>query len=164
MLTRRFAAVLAVGLVLGVGIVSPAVVQAASPLLELVGVDGSRTLELTSDDLAAMPQTTVVTQTDFSDGTVTFTGPLARDVLAKFGLDSLQTVRFTAANDYYVDIPTDDFRTYDVILAMTADGKPLSRRDKGPLWLIYPISDHAELSDPSYLRRLIWQVVRIEGL
>ena len=29
---------------------------------------------------------------------------------------------------------------------------------------MYPISDHDELSDPIYLRRLIWQVVRIEGL
>ena len=55
------------------------------------------------------------------------------------------TVRFIAANDYYVDIPTEDFADYDAILAMEADGKPLSRRDKGPLWLMYPISDHAEL-------------------
>ena len=47
---------------------------------------------------------------------------------------------------------------------MEADGKPLSRREKGPLWLMYPISDHAELRDPIYLRRLIWQVVRIESL
>ena len=50
-----------------------------------------------------------------------------------------------AANDYFVDIPTQDFRDYDAILAMEADGKQLSRRDKGPLWLMYPISDHAEL-------------------
>ena len=47
---------------------------------------------------------------------------------------------------------------------MEADGKPLSRRDKGPLWLMYPISDNAALRDPIYLRRLIWQVIRIEAL
>ena len=57
----------------------------------------------------------------------------------------LETVRFTAANDYFVDIPTSDFRDYDAILAMEADGETLSRREKGPLWLMYPISDHAEL-------------------
>ena len=73
-------------------------------------------------------------------------------------------MRFVAANDYYVDIPTSDFADYDAILAMEADGEPLSRREKGPLWLMYPISDHAELRDPIYLRRLIWQVVRIEAL
>jgi hypothetical protein len=45
---------------------------------------------------------------------------------------------------------------------MEADGKKLSRRDKGPLWLMYPISDNAELADPRYIHRLIWQVIRIE--
>ena len=63
-------------------------------------------------------------------------------------LDRLETVRFTAANDYFVDIPTSDFRDYDAILAMEADGKKLSRREKGPLWLMYPISDHPELQRP----------------
>ena len=47
---------------------------------------------------------------------------------------------------------------------MEADGKKLSRRDKGPLWLMYPISDHDELKDALYIHRLIWQVVRIESL
>jgi hypothetical protein len=106
----------------------------------------------------------VETENEFTDGIVAYRGPLVRDVLAKLGLDRLEQVRFVAANDYYVDIPTEDFRTYDVILAMEADGKPLSRREKGPLWLMYPISDYSELNDPIYLRRLIWQVVRIEAL
>ena len=73
-----------------------------------------------------------------------------------------ESVRFIAANDYFVEIPTEDFRRYDVILAMEADGAPLARRDKGPIWLMYPISDHEELGDPIYIHRLIWQVVRIE--
>jgi hypothetical protein len=123
----------------------------------------SKTIELSLEDLAALPQVTVVTENEFSDGKVAYRGPLARDVLAQVGLDHEQAVRFVAANDYFVDIPTGDFRDYDAILAMEADGKPLSRREKGPLWLMYPISDHAELNDPTYLGRLIWQVVRIEA-
>jgi hypothetical protein len=95
---------------------------------------------------------------------VAYRGPLVRDVLAQLGLDGLDFVRLVAANDYYVDIPTEDFRTYDAILAMEADGERLSRREKGPLWLMYPISDYPELRDPIYMRRLIWQVVRIEAL
>jgi len=106
----------------------------------------------------------VRTENEFSDGVVAYRGPLVRDVLAKLGLDRLQKVRFVAVNDYYVDIPTSDFTDYDAILALEADGKPLSRRDKGPLWLMYPISDNAALRDPIYLRRLIWQVIRIEAL
>jgi hypothetical protein len=135
--------------------------QAASPALELVRQ--AETVELSLDDLAAMPQVTVATENEFTDGKVAYRGPLVRDVLAQLQLDELENVRFVAANDYYVDIPTQDFLDYDVILAMSADGERLSRREKGPLWLMYPISDHAELESPLYLRRLIWQVVRIEA-
>ena len=132
--------------------------------LQLVGTDRSTTLDLSVEALGALPQTIVVTENEFTDGKVAYRGPLVRDVLAQLGLDHAETVRLVAANDYFVDIPTEDFRAYDAILAMEADGKRLSRRDKGPLWLMYPISDHAELEDPIYLRRLIWQVVRIEAL
>jgi hypothetical protein len=124
-------------------------------------VNGSEQLEYTTDELAAMPQTTILTENEFVDGQVSYRGPLVRDVLAEAGLDKLESVRFVAANDYYVDIPTQNFRDYDAILALEADGERLSRRDKGPIWLMYPISDHPELHDPTYSRRLIWQVVKI---
>ena len=132
--------------------------------LELIAADRSTTLELSLEALDSLPQTTVVTENEFANGKVAYRGPLVRDVLAQLGLDDVEQVRLIAANDYFVDIPTEDFRAYDAILAMEADGQKLSRRDKGPLWLMYPISDHAELNDPIYLRRLIWQVVRIEAL
>ena len=140
---------------------SPGVSAAGESALTLSR--GSKTIELTLEELAALPQVTLVTENEFTDRRVAYRGPLMRDVLAQFGLDHAEAVRLIAANDYFVDIPTGDFRTYDAILAMQADGKPLSRRDKGPLWLMYPISDHAELNDPVYFRRLIWQVVRIES-
>jgi hypothetical protein len=151
-------------------LVAAAAILASAPCV-LAGADAAltlshaaKTIEMSLDDLAALPQTTVVTENEFSDGKVAYRGPLVRDVLAQLGLDQEAEVRFTAANDYFVDIPTRDFKDYDAILAMEADGKPLSRREKGPLWLMYPISDHRELLDPVYLRRLIWQVVRIDPL
>jgi hypothetical protein len=128
------------------------------------GAGDAETLEFTLDELAALPQVTIVTENEFSDGPVTYKGPLVRDVLEHLALDQADTLRFIAANDYFVEIPTSDFRRFNVILAMEADGKKLSRREKGPLWLMYPISDHAELQDPLYIHRLIWQVVRIESL
>lgn len=132
--------------------------------LELVSADRAVVLDLTVDGLRAMPQTTIRTGNEFANGIVAYRGPRVRDVLERYGLGDAKTVRLVAANDYFVDIPTDDFRRYDAILALEADGKQLSRRDKGPIWLMYPISDHGELQDPVYLRRLIWQVVRIEAL
>lgn len=123
---------------------------------------GGEVIDLTLEDLAALPQVTIVTENEFSDGLVAYKGPLVRDVVDQLALMEFDSLRFVAANDYYVDIPTADFRDYDVIFATQADGAPLARREKGPLWLMYPISDHAELQDPIYIHRLIWQVVRVE--
>lgn len=148
------------GLVLAAPMVAA---EAATPALTLVGEDAAKAIDLSVDDLGAMPQVTIRTETEFSDGVISFRGPLAEDVLKSAGLDDLPTVRFTAANDYFVDIPTDDLRTYHAILAIEADGARLSRREKGPIWLMYPISDFPALQDPVYLRRLIWQVIRIEA-
>jgi hypothetical protein len=150
--------------VIGALVGVPAGVATGGPVLVLVGASPTETLEFSLDQLEVLPQVIINTENEFTDGMVAYRGPLVRDVLAQLGLDKLEQVRFVAANDYFVDIPTSDFREYDAILAMEADGKRLSRREKGPLWLMYPISDHAELQDPLYLRRLIWQVVRIEAL
>lgn len=128
------------------------------------GPGNAEILEFSLDDLRAMPQVTIVTENEFIDGKAAYRGPLVRDVLEQLALDRVDTIRLIAVNDYYVDIPTRDFLDYDAILALEVDGKPLSRRDKGPIWLMYPISDHAELREHVYVNRLIWQVYRIEAL
>jgi len=138
---------------------------AAQTVLTLSRGPGSvETLELTLDQLAVLPQVTIVTENAFADGMVSYRGPLVRDVIEQLALGEAEALRFTALNDFYVEIPTSDFRRYAVILALEADGKRLSRREKGPLWLMYPISDHRELRDPLYTERLIWQVVMIESI
>ena len=113
-------------------------------------------------DLLAMPQVTIRTKTEFTDGVVEFVGPLARDAVARINTGTATMVHLVAANEYAIDIPLSDFNNYDVILAMQANGERLSRRDKGPIWLMYPLDDHAELQDPSYNIRLIWQLTGME--
>lgn len=119
-------------------------------------------VRLTEADLLAMPQVTIRTRTEFTDGVVEFVGPLARDVVEKVGDGEATTLHAVAINDYTVDIPLEEVFEYDVILAMKADGRRLSRRGKGPIWIIYPLDDHAELSDPIYNQRLIWQLSELE--
>jgi len=128
------------------------------------GPDDQEVVELFAEDLAELRQVTIITENAFVDGKVAYRGPLVRDVIDRLGLGEADLLRFTAANDYSIEIPASDFRNYDTIFAMEADGQKLSRREKGPLWLMYPISDNEELRDPIYIHRLIWQVVRIEPL
>lgn len=117
--------------------------------------------ELSEVELLEFEQIIVETENEFVDGLAEFTGPRARDVLALLGEDGFDTVILVAANDYSVEVPLSDFDDYEVIFAMTQNGEKLSTRDKGPIWVIYPMSDHKELQDRVYNDRLIWQLVKV---
>ena len=107
--------------------------------------------------LAGLGATVVETSTDWTDGVKRFEGPLVRDVLDRVGASG-SVVMAIAINDYEVEISTSDFQRYPVILAMTMNDKPLSRRDKGPLWIVYPRDDHPELATPEVNARWVWQL------
>ena len=107
--------------------------------------------------LEAMPFTTVETMTPWTDAVARFEGPLARDLLKRVGARGGRLLA-TAINDYAVEIPIEDFESYQVILAMKMDGKTLRTRNKGPLWIIYPWSDQPGLRNETGYSRSIWQV------
>ncbi len=107
--------------------------------------------------LEALETVSLNTTTAWTEGTVTFEGPLVRDVLALVGADG-EVVTATALNDYAVDIPFSDFQDYDVLLALEMDGAPMSVRDKGPIWIVYPRDEYAELQTVEYNARWIWQL------
>lgn len=130
--------------------------------LEVSPVSGGTSMVLSLDDLRDLGETELRTGNEFVDGERLFRGPLVRDVLRHAGADNATLVRLTAANDYQVEIAAEEFMKYEVILALSMDGVPLSMRDKGPIWVIYPISSHAELQDPVFNNRLIWQLVKLE--
>ncbi len=118
-------------------------------------------IELTEAALKALPQVVINTDNEFVDQMTAFEGPLGRDVLALAGGGGSMVV-LTAVNDYAVEIPIEDFMKYDVVFAFSADGEKFSRRDKGPIWVVYPMSDNPELQDPVFNARLIWQLVKVE--
>jgi len=130
--------------------------------LTVVSTATSAETTFTLDDLLAMDQVEVDTENEFVDGRKIFSGPLVRAVLERIGGQNSERVRLTAANDYQVEVPTHEFFDYDAILSLSVDGVPHSKREKGPIWVIYPMSDFAELRDPVYNSRLIWQLVKME--
>lgn len=123
---------------------------------------GPREIALTEADLLALPQVGIRTSNEFVTGRPLFEGPLARDVIALIGRGSATRALMIAANDFTVEIDLSEFDRYDVIFALRQDGRPLSRRDKGPIWVIYPMDDHPELQDPKFNNRLVWQLIRVE--
>ncbi|OWQ93885.1 hypothetical protein CDN99_00550 [Roseateles aquatilis] len=111
--------------------------------------------------LERLPQISFSTQTPWYPGTRKFTGPLLRDVLAAAGAQG-QTIEARALNDYRVSIPFADSRQYDVIVARLMDDKPMTVREKGPLFLIYPFDRHAELRTSVHYGRSAWQLTSLE--
>jgi hypothetical protein len=47
-------------------------------------------------------------------------------------------------------------------LATLADGKPMSVREKGPVWMLFPYDDVAAYRTEQTYARSIWQLNRIE--
>lgn len=111
--------------------------------------------------LEALPRTNLATSTVVTDGTRHFQGFLMRDLLEEVGTSG-ESVTASALNDYVIEIPVEDFHRFDVLVADTMDGKRLTRRDKGPLWIVYPRDDHPELQDIRYDYRWVWQLERLE--
>ncbi len=89
-------------------------------------------------------------------------GVLLRDLLGAYGLKS-QEIKALAINDYWAVLPKEDGDKYAVLLAEKQDGKVLTLRNKGPLWIIYPLSDHPELNKELYHNRMVWQLTSIES-
>ena len=97
------------------------------------------------------------TWTPWTDGELEFEGVWARRLME--AVDARGTeVHATALNDYQNTIPLEDFDSYDVLLATRVNGQRMRVRDKGPLWIIYPWSDHPELDDFATREKSVWQL------
>ena len=112
-------------------------------------------------ELEALPQHQTRTSTAWTDGVSTFEGPLLCDVLKSVGAEGTM-LRAKAINDYAVDIPIEDCERYPVILALKRDGQALSRRDMGPIWIVYPRDDYPELQLETINARWVWQLIELE--
>lgn len=136
----------------------------AENILTVLGADGGELGGFTLETLDALEQSAYETDNAFVDAPSEFSGPLIRTVMADLGIDAAgySEVRLTAINEYAVNVPISDVVDYDVMLATRRDGDEMSVRDKGPIWIMYPISQHDELQDSIYSSRLIWQLESLQ--
>lgn len=133
----------------------------AQTLLTVTRGDSSVEYDLAA--LQALPQTQYATENAFIDGKSVYSGPLLRDILELSDLLDEDEVSIRAINDYEIDFPVADAMNYNVIVATQVNGALMSVREKGPLWLMYPLSDHPELVESIYKSRMIWQMVDISS-
>lgn len=114
--------------------------------------------------LERLPQQRIVAETPWYNKARSFSGPLLRAVLAAAGAAGGERARLVALNDYRIEMPLDDARKHDVIIARLLDDKPMSVREKGPLFVMYPFDREPQLRSSQYFSRCVWQLRTIELL
>lgn len=114
-------------------------------------------LVLDEQAFEALPVTTVQTETPWTEGMVSFEGVSLKALLDLAGATGT-IVHAVALNDYAVDVPVTDADNPNVIVAYRMNGERMRVRDKGPLWLIYPLSSEPSLQGEETHSKMIWQI------
>lgn len=100
-------------------------------------------------------------KTPWTEGETSFSGPLLRVILKEAGAEG-NKLQVRALNDYFAEVPVEDAQKLDTILATRQNGKVMSVREKGPLFLIYPFDKDPNLYNEKYFSRSVWQIKEIE--
>ena len=123
--------------------------------IENTNVDGEAHFD--REMLEALDRSTLVTTTIWTEGRVTFEGVSAERLFDTVGATGSEVVA-QALNDYSSIIPIDEFSEYSVLLALTMDGEPMTRRDKGPIWIVYPWDEFPDLINSDKVAHSVWQL------
>jgi hypothetical protein len=115
------------------------------------------------DLLTALPSETFETSTIWTDGVQEFRG-VSLDVLLEHVGATGDNLQLRALNDYRITIPASDAREGGPIVAYEQNGNPMSIRNKGPLWLVYPYDSTTDYQTEEIYARSIWQLIEIEVL
>lgn len=97
-------------------------------------------LQLTRNQLKALPAATLVTRHAQLGRTSTYQGVLLK-TLASAMHSSGRDLRVYASNGFVTTIPAQDYLNAPIMLAYAANGKPISILEKGPLTIVLPSAD-----------------------
>lgn len=136
-----------------------AVILTVTGSIERTNGDGTARFDLAM--LQAMDPVAIETTTIWTEGVQSFRGvPLSR-LLAALEAEG-EVIAASALNDYMVEIPLADAVEGGPILAFEQNGRLLSVRDKGPLWVVYPYDSVPQYQTETVYVRSIWQLARLE--
>lgn len=137
------------------------VILTVSGNVENTNVDDTAHFDL--EMLEALEKTTIETSTIWTEGVQVFEGVSLATLAAELGITG-ETLLASAINDYTVEVPLSDAVEDGPILAYRLNGKEMSVREKGPLWIVYPYDAKADFRTEVIYSRSIWQLDRIEAV
>jgi len=111
--------------------------------------------------LQALPVVEFETTTMWTEGVQKFQGVALKTLLDQVNVTSGLLIA-TAINDYRIEIPIAEISDSAPIIAYALNGAPMSVRDKGPLWVVYPYDSNPDFQTEVVFSRSIWQLNRLE--
>jgi hypothetical protein len=152
----------ALALVLAALIALPGAARAGDVLLTVTGAIASdKPATFDRDALSDLPRAQFTTSTVWTAGRIRFAGVRLRDLMDAVGAHGA-TLHAVGLNDYAIDLPMSDAAADGPIIAYEMNGKPMSVREKGPLWIVYPYDSDVRFRTEITYGRSVWQLVRIE--
>lgn len=128
--------------------------------LSVSGPTGEATY--TPAELEALGAMRMVTTTPWRPDETTFDGVLLSELLETHGLLDVSAIRVIAENDYAVTIPAEVWETWPVLVATRVNGEPHTRRERGPIQFVLPMSEDASAGEGPAVHYWVWMAARIE--
>ena len=60
------------------------------------------------------------------------------------------------------ELPVEDVRRYDVILALRRNGEYMPVQNRGPLFIVYNFDSDPELKNQKFYSRSVWHIAKLE--
>ena len=132
--------------------------SSSNTLLTVSGnIAGGGEIHFDREALEALATETVRTSTPWTEGVQEFQAIPLKALLAHVGAKG-SMLKAVALNDYAADVPIEDSIAAGGFIAIRQNGKPMSIRNKGPLWILFPYDADPKLTTDSYLNRSVWQL------
>lgn len=110
--------------------------------------------------LQALPARSFTTTTIWTEGPQAFVG-VSLDVLLDYLGVRAGSLQAQAINDYSVTIPVSVATPTGPMVAYLRNGEEMARRDKGPLWVVFPFDSSEAFRTETVYSMSIWQLDRI---
>lgn len=120
-------------------------------------------VDYTLSELRALPQVDITTSHFWVQRPHTYTGPVLKQLLDPlFEHTTIKTLTLGGLNGYSVAVDWAKVAPFDPILAWQDNGLRMSRRDKGPLWLMLPFDQIPMLQQAELIHFMVWQLRNIK--
>lgn len=118
--------------------------------------------EFTLSQLQALPQRELTTRHPWSEQRHTYKGADLSALLANlFAGQHIHTLYLQSLNGFSVAVNWQQLAPYQPMLAWSEDDIIMSRRNKGPLWLMLPYERLPEIQQAEFLHYMAWQLNHI---